>query len=109
MAGAALTIWLLARTWKHRKTAPFATIVVASLLAASALFGTLGTLMGLAKALGAVGGESVDPSQKAHILAEGISEAMNCTAVGLVLWLPSVAAFIVTLTATHPVWPAAPV
>ena len=31
----------------------------------------------------AVGGESVDPSQKARILAEGISEAMNCTAFGL--------------------------
>ncbi|HVY32467.1 MAG TPA: hypothetical protein VHB79_38280 [Polyangiaceae bacterium] len=31
------------------------------------------------KAFGAVGGEGVDPSQKARILAEGISEAMNCT------------------------------
>jgi hypothetical protein len=34
-------------------------------------------------AFAAVGGESVDPSQKACILAEGISEAMNCTAFGL--------------------------
>jgi biopolymer transport protein ExbB/TolQ len=25
----------------------------------------------------------VDPSQKARILAEGIAEAMNCTALGL--------------------------
>jgi hypothetical protein len=43
----------------------------------------------------AVSGESVDPTQKARILAQGISEAMNCTAVGaLALTLPS-AAFVV--------------
>jgi biopolymer transport protein ExbB len=47
------------------------------------LSGLFGTIVGLIKAFGAVGGESVDPSQKARILAEGISEAMNCTAFGL--------------------------
>jgi biopolymer transport protein ExbB/TolQ len=47
------------------------------------LCGLFGTIIGLIKAFGAVGGESVDPSQKARILAEGISEAMNCTAFGL--------------------------
>src|SRR6187455_3056535 len=47
------------------------------------LSGLFGTIVGLIKAFGAVGGESVDPSQKARILAEGISEAMNCTAWGL--------------------------
>ena len=47
------------------------------------LCGLFGTIVGLIKAFGAVGGESVDPSQKARILAEGISEAMNCTAFGL--------------------------
>src|SRR5688500_16964633 len=48
------------------------------------MFGSgLGVLIGMVKAFGAVGGESVDPSQKARILAEGISEAMNCTAFGL--------------------------
>jgi len=47
------------------------------------LNGLFGTIVGLIKAFGAVGGESVDPSQKARILAEGISEAMNCTAFGL--------------------------
>src|SRR5712692_8671798 len=40
------------------------------------LSGLFGTITGLIKAFGAVGGESVDPSQKARILAEGISEAM---------------------------------
>ena len=47
------------------------------------LSGLFGTIVGLIKAFGAVGGESVNPSQKARILAEGISEAMNCTAFGL--------------------------
>src|SRR5437868_9467998 len=49
------------------------------------LSGLFGTIVGLIKAFGAVGGESVDPSQKARILAEGISEAMNCTAFGLIV------------------------
>lgn len=47
------------------------------------LCGLFGTIVGLIRAFGAVGGESIDPSQKARILAEGISEAMNCTAWGL--------------------------
>lgn len=47
------------------------------------LCGLFGTIIGLIKAFTAVGGEGVDPSQKARILAEGISEAMNCTAFGL--------------------------
>src|SRR6188474_774492 len=49
----------------------------------SMLAGLLGTVTGLIKSFGSVGGESVDPSQKARILALGISEAMNCTAFGL--------------------------
>lgn len=47
------------------------------------LCGLFGTIVGLIKAFAAVGGESIDPSQKARILAEGIAEAMNCTAWGL--------------------------
>ena len=47
------------------------------------LNGLLGTATGLIKSFGAVSGASVDPSQKAAILANGISEAMNCTAFGL--------------------------
>jgi biopolymer transport protein ExbB/TolQ len=46
----------------------------------AALFGTV---MGLIKSFGSVGGASIDPSQKATILASGISEAMHCTAFGL--------------------------
>jgi biopolymer transport protein ExbB len=47
------------------------------------LAGLLGTVSGLIEAFGAVSGKSVDPSQKATILAGGISEAMNCTQFGL--------------------------
>jgi hypothetical protein len=50
-----------------------------------ATFGAgLGVMFGLIKAFGAVGGQSVDPSQQARVLAEGVSEAINCFAVGLV-------------------------
>ena len=47
------------------------------------LSGLLGTVTGLIKSFGAVAGGSIDPSQKATILANGISEAMNCTEFGL--------------------------
>jgi biopolymer transport protein ExbB/TolQ len=46
----------------------------------AALFGTV---MGLIKSFASVAGQSIDPSQKATILAQGISEAMHCTAFGL--------------------------
>ena len=47
------------------------------------LSGLLGTVSGLITSFGAVSAKSVDPSQKATILAAGIAEAMNCTAFGL--------------------------
>ncbi len=65
-----------------RRNNRFSTPVLYVALTAFTL-GLCGTVVGLIKAFGAVGGESVDPSQKARILAEGISEAMNCTAAGL--------------------------
>lgn len=57
------------------------------------LCGLFGTIIGLIKAFGAVGGESVDPSQKARILAEGISEAMVCTAFGLLAAITALMGF----------------
>src|SRR3954463_5648831 len=59
------------------------------------LTGLLGTVSGLITSFGAVSGESVDPSQKARILAEGISEAMNCTAFGLIVALIALIGFAV--------------
>jgi len=61
----------------------------------SMLSGLLGTVSGLITSFGAVSGESVDPSQKARILAQGISEAMNCTAFGLIVAIMGLIAFAV--------------
>ena len=44
---------------------------------------------------GAVSAKSVDPSQKATILAAGISEAMNCTAFGLIVALMSLIGYAI--------------
>src|SRR5216684_4968925 len=61
----------------------------------SMLSGLLGTVSGLITSFGAVSGESVDPSQKARILAEGISEAMNCTAFGLLVAIVGLIGFAI--------------
>jgi biopolymer transport protein ExbB/TolQ len=55
------------------------------------LVGLLGTINGMIACFGAVA--NVDPSQKATILAEGISEAMNCTAFGLLTAIPALFIF----------------
>lgn len=49
----------------------------------SMLAGLLGTIFGLMKCFASVAKPGVDPALKSQILAEGISEAMNCTAFGL--------------------------
>ena len=61
----------------------------------SMLSGLLGTVSGLISSFGAVSGDSVDPSQKAKILAAGISEAMNCTAFGLIVALLGLISFAI--------------
>ncbi len=50
------------------------------------LFGLLGTIMGLIMAFGAVA--TASPAEKASLLAASISEAMNCTAFGLMSAIP---------------------
>jgi biopolymer transport protein ExbB/TolQ len=57
------------------------------------LAGLLGTIVGLIKAFAGVAG--IDPAQKAALLAKGISEAMNCTAFGLLVGIISLLAFSV--------------
>ena len=47
----------------------------------STLLGLLGTILGLIKCFASVAG--VGAAEKATLLAEGISEAMNCTAFGI--------------------------
>jgi biopolymer transport protein ExbB len=55
------------------------------------LAGLLGTITGLIKSFKGVAG--VDPSQKATQLSKGISEAMNCTAFGLLTGILGLAAY----------------
>ena len=50
------------------------------------LLGLLGTVMGLIGAFSAV--SSVNPAEKANLLSASISEAMNCTAFGLMTAVP---------------------
>jgi hypothetical protein len=50
---------------------------------------------GVIKAFGAIGGESVDPSQKARMLAEGISEGMNMIALATLVATPVSIAILV--------------
>lgn len=51
------------------------------------LLGLLGTITGMILSFGAVA--NADASEKASKLAKGISEAMNCTAFGLITAIPS--------------------
>lgn len=50
------------------------------------LLGLLGTIMGLVHAFAAVG--QVSAAEKASLLSSSISEALNCTAFGLVVAIP---------------------
>jgi biopolymer transport protein ExbB/TolQ len=57
------------------------------------LIGLLGTILGLIHSFAGVAG--VDPSMKATLLAKGISEAMNCTAFGLITAVPALLMFAI--------------
>ena len=99
LIGGVASAWLVRRLWRRRAELPIAARVLAPLVAVSAAFGAVGMLLGIVRAIGAARGESVDPSQRARMLAEGIAEAMNCTALGVVVWVPSV---VVALMLTRP-------
>ena len=58
---------------------------------AAMLAGLLGTVNGLITCFEAVA--TVNPADKATILANGISEAMNCTGFGLLVAIPALVAF----------------
>ena len=54
-----------------------------------------GAALGVHAALVVAGSDAVDPSQKARLLAKGISEAMNSSAFGITLLaLPTLVAFV---------------
>jgi len=53
------------------------------------LLGLLGTIFGLIYAFGAV--NAADPSQRSALLAQGIAQALNTTAFGLIVAVPTLA------------------
>ena len=57
------------------------------------LTGLLGTITGMIKSFAAVA--YANPAEKAALLAQGISEAMNATAYGLIAAIPALIAFAV--------------
>ena len=95
----AVSIGWLRWTWERRRELPRAALALAFALGAGTSIGVLGSITGLIRAFGAIGGESVDPSQRAYILAGGISQAINCTALGALIALP--AAVALWWTARH--------
>jgi biopolymer transport protein ExbB len=57
------------------------------------LTGLLGTITGMIKSFAAV--SYANPAEKASLLAAGISEAMNATAYGLIVAIPSLVAYAI--------------
>ncbi len=65
----------------------------------STLLGLLGTIIGLIASFSAIA--AVDPSQKAALLAEGLSVAMSTTAFGLLVAIPILICFTWLSTKTN--------
>lgn len=57
------------------------------------LLGLLGTISGMISSFSAVA--SANPADRATLLSHGISEAMNCTAFGLIVAIPALVAYAV--------------
>lgn len=57
----------------------------------STLIGLVGTIVGMITAFRGV--SSADDAKKAELLSEGISEALNCTAFGLIVAILAIAAY----------------
>jgi biopolymer transport protein ExbB len=62
-------------------------LYIAMLANAATLLGLLGTVSGLIYSFSAVG--QADPAQRSAFLASGIAEALNCTAFGLIVAVPT--------------------
>jgi hypothetical protein len=90
LLGVGAAVWFVLRVYKRREQAGPAMKTAAALVALCLVSAFAGTLYGFMHAFGAVDGEHVDPSQKARMLAEGISEAMNCTAFAAIILIPAV-------------------
>jgi hypothetical protein len=79
-----LVLW--ARRLAKRPGVPrVAALVAYGLAVVGGLVIASGVGLGVVTATSAVAGEAVKPSEKARQLAEGISEVMNCGALGLLV------------------------
>lgn len=72
---------------------------LAMLANVATMLGLLGTIHGLIQAFSAVG--NADPSQKATLLASGISIALYTTASGLIVAIPILISYSVLQSKTH--------
>ena len=66
-------------------TPPYAAWVAYGLAALGGLAVAAGLSLGVVSTTSALNGEMVEPSERARHLGEGISEAMNCGALGLLI------------------------
>jgi len=78
-----VTLWLASRIWTQRTTIPTPVKTATAIAVGSVVVGAVGALLGAVKAVSALRGQIIDPSQRARTLAEGISLALNCMAVGV--------------------------
>lgn len=69
------------------------TSVLAMIGNVATLIGLLGTITGMIKSFGAV--SSANAVEKATLLSSGISEAMNCTAYGLIVAIPALVMYTI--------------
>ena len=76
---------------KHFPTIEKRTGYLSTLANIATLLGLLGTISGLITSF--AGAAKADPTEKATLLAAGISEAMNCTAFGLMIAIPCLLAY----------------
>ncbi len=69
------------------------TVYLAMLGNIGTLLGLLGTIVGMIRSFAAI--SNADPVQRAAILASGISEAMNATAYGLMMAIPTLVLYTI--------------
>lgn len=74
------------------------TLMLTQLANIATLMGLLGTIVGLIQAFAAL--EQAQPEQKAALLARGIAIAMNTTAFGLIVAIPSLAFYLIFASLT---------
>jgi hypothetical protein len=83
-----LLVWVgRVRKTGTRRFVVWVAYVLAAIAGLAIVSGYVGTVIA---AIQTVGGDAVDPSQKARVLAEGISEGMNCGAFGFLVALVAV-------------------